>query len=97
MDDKQRVVNKLIGEEKFQYGWSNGQLVMEKKSLTEHEEKLLKEIEDIAFREMGERTRVASGDDQVYVNGLYNKLKKDNNSQILVRIVFRLCKQHYNL
>lgn len=80
----------------FEYGWSNGRLDMEKKSLTKEEEELLKEIKEIAFREMGERTRIASGDDQFYVDGLYNQLKKDNNSQILVKIVFRLCKQAYN-
>ena len=66
---------------------------MEKKPLTKYEEKVLKEIREIAFREMGERTRIASGDDNFYVEGLYNGLKKDKNSQVLVRIVFKLCKQ----
>ena len=77
----------------FEYGWENGNLVMERNKLTKKEEGLLQEIQEIAFREMGERTRIASGDDQVYVEGLYNQLKKDKNSQILVRVVFRLCKQ----
>ena len=77
----------------FKYGWENGKLIMEKNPLTKEEEKMLKEIKEIAFREMGERTRIASGDDQFYVDGLYNKLKKDNNSNILVEVVFKLCKQ----
>ncbi len=77
----------------FEYGWSNGKLDMEKTPLTKEEEELLKEIKEIAFREMGERTRIGSGDDNAYVEGLYDELKKDKNSQILVEIVFKLCKQ----
>ena len=73
----------------FEYGWENGKLIMEENPLTKEEEELLQEIKEIAFREMGERTRIGSGDDNAYVDGLYNKLKKDNNSKILVKIVFR--------
>ena len=80
----------------FDYGWENGKLVMEKKPLTKKEEELLQEIKEIAFKEMGERTRAGSGDDQAYVDRLYNELKKDKNSQILVEIVFKLCKQSRN-
>jgi len=81
---------------KWKYGWSNGKQNMEIKSLSKKEEELLQEITEIAFREMGERTRAGSGDDQAYVDGLYNDLMKDNNSKVLVRIVFRLCKQSKN-
>jgi len=77
-------------EQNFKYGWSDGKLLMNEIPLTNEEEELLIKITDIAFREMGERTRIASGDDQVYVEGLYNQLKKDKNSQILVEIVFKL-------
>jgi len=56
------------------------------------EKELLEKIKEIAFREMGERTRRGSGDDQAYVDGIYEQLKEDNNSNILVEIVFRLCK-----
>ena len=80
-------------EPNFIYGWSGGKLLMNETPLTKEEEKLLFKITDISFREMGERTRRASGDDQGYVDGLYNKLKGDKNSQILVEIVFKLCKQ----
>jgi len=79
---------------KFHYGWSDGKLVMEETPLTEKQEKLLKEITEVAFREMGERTRMASGDDNYYVEGLYNQLKKDKNMEILVRIVFRLVRKY---
>lgn len=79
---------------KFEYGWSNGKLLMEQEPLIQSEEELLKEIKELAFREMGERTRAGSGDDQAYVNSMYDELKKDMNSNLLVsRIVFRLCKQ----
>lgn len=77
----------------FESGWNNGKLAMESKPLTKEEEKLLANITETAFREMGERTRIASGDDQFYVDGLYEQLKKDKNSQILVKIVFLLCRQ----
>ena len=80
-------------ERNWIYGWMNGKLLMEEKKLTEKDKSLLSEIREIAFKEMGERTRAGSGDDQAYVDGLYNQLKKDKNSQILVEIVFRLCKQ----
>ena len=69
---------------RFEYGWENGKLLMEKTPLSKEDIDLLNEIIDIAFIEMGERTRMGSGDDQAYVDGLYNKLKQDNNSKILV-------------
>ena len=78
---------------RFEYGWENGKLLMEKIPLSKEDIDLLNSIMDIAFIEMGERTRMGSGDDQYYADGLYNKLKQDNNSKILVEIVFRLCKQ----
>lgn len=77
----------------FKYGWSDGKLLMNETPLTKEEKELLTKITDIAFQEMGERTRRGSGDDQCYVDELYNQLKKDNNSKILVEIVFKLCKQ----
>ena len=79
----------------FDYGWDNGELSMEKVSLTKEEEDSLLRITDIAFREMGERTRIASGDDQFYVNAMYNDLKQNKNMNTLVRIVFMLCKQFH--
>ena len=80
-------------EHNFIYGWSDGKLLMDEVPLTKEDEELLIKIQDIAFREMGERTRIGSGDDNAYVDGLYNELIKDNNSKILVEIVFKLCKQ----
>ena len=77
----------------FEYGWENGELLMDKQVLSKEDTELLNKIKEIAFLEMGERTRGGSGDDQAYVDGLYNQLKKDNNSKILVEIVFKLCKQ----
>jgi len=76
----------------WNYGWDNGRLVLEK-GLMKKDEKLIKEITDVAFKEMGERTRMGSGDDQVYVDGLYDKLRTDNTSIMLVRVVCLLCKQ----
>ena len=78
---------------KFEYGWENGKLLMEKTPLSKEDTKLLNQIMDVSFIEMSERTRMGSGDDQAYVDVLYNMLKQDNNSKILVEIVFRLCKQ----
>ena len=77
----------------FEYGWGNGKLKMEEVVLTPEETKLLEDITEIAFREMGERTRAGSGDDQAYVEGLYEEMKKVKNNSILVRIVFLLCRQ----
>jgi len=77
----------------FAYGWDNGKLAMEKTPLTEEEVDLLRRITEVAFWEMGERTRGGSGDDQWYVDSMIEHLKKDKNMEILVRIVFLLCRQ----
>ena len=80
-------------EQRFEYGWSGGKLLMNKIPLTKKEKELLTEITKIAFKEMGERTRIGSVDDESYVYDIYNQLKKDNDAKILVEIVFKLCKQ----
>jgi hypothetical protein len=93
--EKQTDLRSEIEKFNYEYGWWNGKLKMDEKPLTKKEEAILKKMTEIAFREMGERTRMGSGDDQAYVDGLYEQLKKDNNSKILVEIVFKLCKQRF--
>jgi hypothetical protein len=87
------LLEDVIKKLPFVYGWDNGELAMEKTPLTSEETELLNQITEVAFREMGERTRGGSGDDQWYVDSMYEHLKKDINSNMLVKIVFLLCKQ----
>jgi len=59
---------------------------MEEQPLTPEETTLLAQVTNLAFREMGERTRAGSGDDQAYVDEEYARLQNDPDAQRLVRI-----------
>lgn len=75
---------------RFKFGWDNGKLEIEKKPLSKKAQKLLDEIKETTYCEMGERTRRGSGDDQTYVDGMYEQIKKDRSSNLIIEIVFRL-------
>jgi hypothetical protein len=97
--EEARILNEVIyelavtKETGWRYGWKDGKLEMEQPPLPVDEEELLKELTDIAFKEIAERTRTGSGDDQAYVNSMYDHLNQDGEARALVRVTFLLCKQ----
>lgn len=78
---------------RFEYGWDNGKLVLDKQKLTKRDKELVKAVMDTAFHEMAERTRMGSGDDQAFVDTAYEQLVKEPIYKILVEVVFKLLKQ----
>lgn len=78
----------------FEYGWRNGNLVIEEKELTMEQVLFLGSLTTAALSEMAERTRMGSGDDSLHVERALEQFKGDKNYLLLVRIVYLLLTRH---